>query len=266
MAIKHAFTSEVEDGADETQVRPSDWNADHEGTATPEPHGNEAHDNPLLLAPAGTAEWENRTYAGWELLTTNTTYTVGSGGDFATLAAAAASLQGLILVGSITLQFLETITLTADIVFKGLISAGGILALDLHGYDLEIDDGCSLGVIFNGLFEAVIYMSTGSSSVKMVADSVAPPYYMVNGYNGCLLNLQSITLNANNKAFTASARLYKSKGRFYICTWSNEGSLTFGGVYATETSHGGFTNNNPAVIKADRGSILVKADGTVVTT
>ena len=32
MAIKHAFTSEVEDGADETLVRPVDWNADHAGT------------------------------------------------------------------------------------------------------------------------------------------------------------------------------------------------------------------------------------------
>jgi len=44
MAIKHTFTSAVEDGADETLVRPVDWNADHEGTATPESHGNEAHD------------------------------------------------------------------------------------------------------------------------------------------------------------------------------------------------------------------------------
>jgi len=38
MAIKHTFTSEVEDGADETLVRPVDWNADHEGTATPDAH------------------------------------------------------------------------------------------------------------------------------------------------------------------------------------------------------------------------------------
>ena len=38
MAIKHTFTSAVEDGADETLVRPVDWNADHEGTATPDPH------------------------------------------------------------------------------------------------------------------------------------------------------------------------------------------------------------------------------------
>jgi hypothetical protein len=29
MAIKHAFTSEVADGADATLVQPSDWNADH---------------------------------------------------------------------------------------------------------------------------------------------------------------------------------------------------------------------------------------------
>lgn len=37
MAVKHAFTSSVADGPDATQVRPSDWNADHtidDGTIT----------------------------------------------------------------------------------------------------------------------------------------------------------------------------------------------------------------------------------------
>ncbi len=29
MGVKHAFESEVEDGPDDTQVRPSNWNADH---------------------------------------------------------------------------------------------------------------------------------------------------------------------------------------------------------------------------------------------
>lgn len=31
MAIKHAFTSAIEDGVDNTLVQPSDWNADHTG-------------------------------------------------------------------------------------------------------------------------------------------------------------------------------------------------------------------------------------------
>jgi len=31
MAIKHAFTSAKDDGADTTLVRPSNWNADHTG-------------------------------------------------------------------------------------------------------------------------------------------------------------------------------------------------------------------------------------------
>lgn len=32
MPIKHAFTSAVEDGVDNTLVQPSDWNAEHTGT------------------------------------------------------------------------------------------------------------------------------------------------------------------------------------------------------------------------------------------
>lgn len=40
MPIKHVFVSQKSDGADETLVRPSNWNADHEGTATPEAHSH----------------------------------------------------------------------------------------------------------------------------------------------------------------------------------------------------------------------------------
>jgi hypothetical protein len=38
MAITHAFVSAIEDGADETVVRPSNWNAAHTGTAAPDAH------------------------------------------------------------------------------------------------------------------------------------------------------------------------------------------------------------------------------------
>jgi len=219
-----------------------------------------------LKAPTGTAEWENRTYAGWELLTTDTTYTVGSGQDFETLADAAASLQGLILVGTLKVQFQEKITLTSDVTFKSLISAGGVLQIDQNGYDLEIDDGCEMGLRFQGQFTAQILNTGGACSVKMIADSLSPPYYLMSGEFGCFLNPRIITLDANSKSFVAMVRIIRSKGDFYTCTYSNDGSLSSGAVYATQVSHGGFTNSDPSNMTADRGSILIKSDGTVVTT
>jgi len=221
---------------------------------------------PVLNAPAGTAEWENRTYAGWELVTTTTEYTIGDGQDFATLAAAVASLQGLILVASITLKLMEDITLTTDVSFLKMISAYGYLILDLNGHDLEINNGCVYGLRFIGPIDALIQNSGGACSIKMIATSLSPPYYLVNGERRCILDLVNITLDANSKAFNASARLNEARGRFYNVTWSNEGSLIKGGVYATEVSHGGFITTDPAAVIADRGSILIKTDGTVVTT
>jgi len=49
MAIKHTFVSQKSDGADETLVRPSDWNADHTGDATPEVHGNTKHSSTYIV-------------------------------------------------------------------------------------------------------------------------------------------------------------------------------------------------------------------------
>jgi hypothetical protein len=38
MAITHPFVSGIADGADASLVRPSNWNAAHAGTATPDAH------------------------------------------------------------------------------------------------------------------------------------------------------------------------------------------------------------------------------------
>jgi len=215
----------------------------------------------FLRSPEGHPTWANRTYEGWEIFDTAHTYTVGSGGDYATLADAANDLRGLILVDNLTVQLLENITLTADVVFQGLISAGGAFILDLGGYTLSISDGCTFGVRANGQFEFEVKNGT----VKMVATSLKPPYYLISAENNCLLNLTQPTIDANSKAFTAAVHVYKSRARLYKVTWSNGASLDFGFVYATETAHAGFIDYD-ASCTADRGSIIIKADGTVVTT
>jgi len=66
MAITHTFVSGVEDGADETLVRPSNWNADHSGItivlkASDETVNNSTdlqNDDELLLAVAANEIWE----------------------------------------------------------------------------------------------------------------------------------------------------------------------------------------------------------------
>jgi len=215
----------------------------------------------FLQSPSGHPTWAGRTYEGWEIFDTAHTYTVGAAGDYATLTAAADDLQGLILTDHLTIQFLENITLTSDVTFQGLISAGGRLIIDLNTYTLNISDGCTYGLSAQGPMEAWIKNGT----LKMIATSLDPPYYLVSGRDGCLLNLGPVTADANSKAFIAALHVYKSRGRLYNVTWSNGGSLTKGFVFATEASHVGFANNDESRT-ADRGSIIILSDGTVVTT
>ena len=49
MAIKHAFTSAKEDGADATLVRPSDWNAEHTGIKIVRKTADETVNNSAVL-------------------------------------------------------------------------------------------------------------------------------------------------------------------------------------------------------------------------
>jgi len=243
------------------------------GTKKAIPLANLAYGNPPL-GQAGDASWANRTYEGWEIFDTVHTYTVGTvgGEDFATLAAAAAALKGLILIVSPTVQLTGDITLTADVTFSGLISAGGKFEIDLNGFDISIGAGCSSGIIGNGPFEMIYKTLNGASVIVLTAGAASPPYYMIAAYNGCLLNLigaasgNTLTVDAASEAIVAPITIAKAKGRFYSVVYSNIGSCVKGGVYATETSHGGFILTDPAALTADRGSILIKTDGTVVTT
>jgi hypothetical protein len=66
MGITHAFVSGIEDGTNEELVRPSDWNATHEGLITVRKNTNETvnnsnslqNDNELLFAIGANEIWE----------------------------------------------------------------------------------------------------------------------------------------------------------------------------------------------------------------
>jgi len=68
MAITHTFVSAVEDGADETLVRPSNWNADHSGIITTPKTADETvnnsntlqNDDDLLFAIGTVGTWAFR--------------------------------------------------------------------------------------------------------------------------------------------------------------------------------------------------------------
>ena len=181
----------------------SDTPSSYSGQAGKAPKVNSA-ENALefarfLLAPTGTAEWENRTYQGWELLTTATEYTVGSGQDFATLQDAAASLKGLILIQQLTIKLMEDQTLTSICTFDGLLYAGGTLLIDLNDHDIEVDyDGS--GLDFRGPLYAYVRDTTGSPYAKIKAGTSANS----NAWLLRVANLASVTtrnmqLDANSR-------------------------------------------------------------------
>ena len=158
-----------------------------------------------LIAPTNGTGWENRTYEGWEIVDTATEYTIGSGKDFATLAAAATSLKKLILSASITLKLEEAITLTDTVTFSGMISCGGSLLLDLNNYDITINhDGD--GIVADGQFSFCPRDPTYEKSIIAGANAGASTY-LVRYYRQASGNLYKINLDANSKAIAAMLRV-----------------------------------------------------------
>jgi len=157
-----------------------------------------------LAAPTGTS-WENRTYAGYEILSTETTYTIGSGQDFETLGACADALQGLILVAGIIVQLQEAIELTSTVTFKGMISAGGYLMIDLNGYDITINCN-AVGIVFDGQFGGYIRDNAGSPYNSIIAKTggdCSTSTYLVRYMNYANGNLMNMNLDLNGEDIQA---------------------------------------------------------------
>ena len=159
---------------------------------------------PALNVPLGTS-WENRTYAGYEIVSTATTYTIGSGQDFETLAACAASLQGLILIAGITVQLQEAIELTASVTFTGMISAGGWLMLDLNGYDITVNLN-GQAIIFDGQYTALVRDNSSAPYNSVIAKTdgnCSTLTYLVRWMNYANGNLYHVNLDANSETINA---------------------------------------------------------------
>jgi len=253
----------------------SDTPSSYSGQAGKVPRVNSA-ENALefvrfLLAPAGT-DWKNRTYEGWEVVDTSTTYTVGSGQDFATLAAAAASLQKLILAAVVTVQLEEDITLTSQVLFQNMISkAAGRLQIDLNGHDITVNHN-GYGLYFFGPFEAWLLDTSGSpyGSIKAGASAGGSTYLVRwRGANGIT---KWIDFDANSKAIAAmitatnTAQVYLHSGTSFSDT-GGAGSYSHA-VQATMQSW--VSSNVIAGVGADdfeivNGAMAIDRDGHIHT-
>ena len=254
----------------------SDTPASYSGQAGKLPKVNDAEDAlefvRSLLAPTGTAEWKNRTYKGWELVTTATEYTIGSGQNFATLAAAAASLQGLILTASITLKLMEAITLTSTVTFKGLLSAGGGLTLDINGHDITINHN-GVGIAADGQFGFYPRDKSGAPYGSIIAGPNAGGLtYLVRYMNYANGNTYHINLDANSKGIytmllvTNDARCLVYAGTDFLDTgaggaYSNAVGIRYGGYVAGEVTLGVAADD----LFIDSGGMVVDSAGHIHT-
>jgi len=156
--------------------------------------------NQVLLRPTGTG-WENRTYSGMELVTANTTYTIGSGKDFATLAACASALNGLIIAGcAVTIQLQEDITITSTVTFAGILAIGGYLRLDLNGHDINMNLNDE-GIIFDGLNYVHIAddAAGGSQIIATGSGSCSTSTRFLQYQNGCMGNIYHVEFDLNGE-------------------------------------------------------------------
>jgi len=199
-----------------TKAPTSEWAFDHDA-ATTGVHGagsdyvaiSKSATLPALNAPLGTS-WENRTYAGWEIIDTATTYTIGSGQDFATLGACADALKGLILQAAVTIQLQEAIEITSTVTFNSMISAGGYIMIDLNGHDITINLNDE-GIIFDGQFVAYVRDNAAAPKNSVIAKTGGDcdtGTWLLRWMNGATGNTCNVNLDANSE--TIASMLYVS--------------------------------------------------------
>jgi len=206
-----------------------------------------------------------RTYKGYEILDTATTYEIGAGKDYETYAAAADALQGLILQADLTLKLMANTTASAEAVFKGLISVGGQLCINLNTYTYEVDSGAPISVM---KFECPAYVFITNGTIKASTASTEPLYYVLAvNHPLCFLYLRNnVTLDADSKAYRALVSAESAGGTifWYATIEANVANLNeIIGLNVAAFAHALVTD--PTSWDVDGGAIFVKAAGAIVT-
>jgi len=247
----------------------SDTPSSYEGQAGKAPRVDSA-ENALefarfLLSPTGTAEWKNRSYQGWELLTQATTYTVGTGGDFATLKEAADSLKGLILVQNLTIQLVSDVTENETVLFSGLLSAGGFLKIDFNNHTETINITSGTGYCLGFIGPFVVFLD--GSKLSLNHHTYGPPYELLYAFTLQYLNLYSnLEIDFNNWAGSRGVGIARSRCYVYNmpqANWHNYGNTVC--IAASHMTRAGFYKVNPPSFSVLAGGIIVDKDGHVHT-
>lgn len=193
-----------------------------------------AEDLECKLEQCGDPSWYARTHESYEIVDTAHTYTVGSGQDFATLAAAAAALTGMIITTNITVQLKEAIEITTGVVLSGLISCGGGLILDLNNYDITCNHTSGYAITASGPFEFYPRDVTGSAYASIIAGASCTGSGLVRWDVGAMGSTYNIDFDANSKAIL-NCIYVSNRSRITVLantSFSNSGSLTHGEVEA----------------------------------
>ncbi|MDD5245653.1 MAG: hypothetical protein PHU49_16715, partial [Syntrophorhabdaceae bacterium] len=219
----------------------------------------------VLLAPTGTS-WENRTYKGYEVVDTETTYTIGSGQDFASLYAASLALRGLILEADVNLVLTGHIEETTAIIFTGLISSGGMLRIDPTDSDYTVTlnpTGTSQRALtFSGPVRAWIGYSTATNKGTLKAGKDMDALVQVT--YGAYLSLAAKAIDADSK--TIAKLIYVNNRavlRQQTTAWSNIGSVTACCLVAY--SGEARMDSDPTSLTVSAGGFVVNAAGNLIT-
>ncbi len=235
IATEDQLAHDIDDHADVSAPSPADGELlqydDDSGDYVNRKGSDLAEEAGLLAAPAGKEDdWKNRSYEGYEIVDTATTYTVGSGQDFDSLEDAAASLQGLILIEDLILSVVGSHTIT-DCAFQGLVSSGGRLIIRItDGETLTVDAINGLRII-GPVVCAIVGEGTlqhGSSATRDANEGLV----LIGGNALFFLGLSGegyITWDGNNVDCALTLHLSdQAKGYFTRFSFANTNNLDYG--------------------------------------
>lgn len=186
-----------------------------------EVHGNEYH-GPDFAPDASV----------YKVVNAPVTYTIGSGQDYGTVAAAAAALRSLILEADITLKLMENVTETSLVEIIGQVSIGGMLRIELNGKTWTLSGDLFPKVFIGGLANVVFQTETASGGIIDIqhpSPSGKIPFRLRQMGFSRLSWTNPITINLNSLTFTAFMQLLDNSSGYAHdnVILQNYGSLTY---------------------------------------
>ena len=168
----------------------------------------------------------------YTVVNTPVTYTIGSGQNYATVAAAAAALRSLILEADITLKLMENVTETSLVEIVGQVSMGGMLRIELNGKTWTLSGDLFPKVFIGGLANVVFQTETASGGIIDIqhpSPSGKIPFRLRQMAFTRLTWTSPITINLNSLAFTVIMQLLDNSSAYAHdnVILQNYGSLTY---------------------------------------